>query len=163
MTRCTDRLRARLTSPVRIFVIPLVALYIMLTGCWKEPGKFNWGNAPGAEQYERLMWQAIREKDWAEVEHHLAPTFVGVGAEGKQFDVPGWLGYWKGLQVSNFSIGELAVAANGPDMVVTYDLQLNGASAPASPLRVVSVWQQVKKGWILISQSEIPVKAAGSN
>ena len=138
----------------------VLAVALLLSGCWKDSSKFNWANAPGAEQYERLVWQAIREKEWNEVEHHLAPTFVAVGADGKQFDGPGWLGYCKGLQVKDFAIGDLAVAPNGPDMVVTYDLRLNGATLAASELRVVSVWQQVKKGWILISHTETPVKSS---
>lgn len=148
---------------MRLLITCQFIVMLLLSGCWKEPGKFNWANAAGAEQYERLMWQAIREKQWAEVENHLAPTFVGVGGEGRQFDRPGWIGYYKGLQITDFSIGELTVAPNGADMVVTYDLHLHGAALPASEFRVISVWQQVKKGWILISQSQTPVKAAVGN
>lgn len=144
---------------MRFCTFCFLILAFLLSGCWKEPGKFNWGNAPGAEQYERLMWQAVREKEWSEVEHHLAPTFVGVGADGKQFDGPGWIGYCKQMQITDFSIGELTVAPNGADMVVTYDLHLNAAQLPANEFRAVSVWQQVKKGWILISHSETPVKS----
>jgi hypothetical protein len=105
------------------------------------------------------MWQAIQEKEWQQVQSHLAPTFVGVAPDGRNFDVLGWVGYWKELQVSSFSVGELTVTADGPDMVVTYTLNLSGTAAPPGTLRVVSVWQQVKRGWILISQSETPVKS----
>ena len=133
---------------------------LVLTGCWGEPGKFDWKNAPGAEQYERLMWQAIREKEWQDVQGHLAPAFVGVAADGRNFDGSGWVAYWKSVQLSDFSLGELAVTPNGADMVVTYSLNLNGSAVPPGPLRVVSVWQQVKRGWVLISQSETPVKSS---
>src|SRR5438477_3190330 len=53
------------------------------TGCWKQPSHFNWKNAPGAGHYENLMWQAVREKDWMEVQQHLSPAFVGVTADGR--------------------------------------------------------------------------------
>jgi hypothetical protein len=159
MIRCArgphHRVSSRLNSPL-IFTL---LLCVTLAGCWSEPGKFNWKNAPGAEQYEKLMWQAIREKQWQDVQGHLAPAFVGVASDGRNFDGSGWLGYWKGVQLSDFSLGELAVTPNGADMVVTYSLNLNGGAAPPGPLRVVSVWQQVKRGWVLISQTETPVKS----
>lgn len=107
------------------------------------------------------MWQAIREKAWNEVDHHLAPAFVGVNASGQKFDNVGWLEYWKGAPVSDVSLGEVTVEPNGPDMVVTYELHLAGASAAAasgSSVRVVSVWQQLKKGWVLTAESLTPIK-----
>lgn len=106
------------------------------------------------------MWQAVQKKEWNEVQHHLAPLFVGVSASGQKFDGPGWLEYWKAAQVKDFSLGDLALQPDGPDMVVAYTLRLSGASGatvPGGELRVISVWQQLKSGWVLISQSETPV------
>ena len=103
------------------------------------------------------MWQAIRDKEWNEVEHHLAPAFVGVNAAGQKLDHAGWVEYWKGSQVTDFSLGELTVQPNGPDMIVTYDLRLNGPG-PEGGVRVVSVWQQLKKGWVLTAQTNTPVR-----
>lgn len=146
---------------LRWFAIPALLLSLSLYGCWKEPGKYNWNNAPGAEQDERLMWQAIREKAWNEVDHHLAPAFVGVNAGGQKFDRTGWLEYWKSAAVTDLSLGEVTVEPEGPDMLVTYDLHLAGASAASassSNVRVVSVWQQLKKGWVLTAQSLTPIK-----
>ena len=96
-----------------------------------------------------------------EVDHHLAPAFVGVNASGQKFDRTGWLEYWKSAAVTDLSLGELTVEPEGPDMVVTYELHLAGASAASassSSVRVVSVWQQLKKGWVLIAQSLTPIK-----
>jgi hypothetical protein len=132
---------------------------LVLGGCWKQPRKFTWENAPGAEQYERLMWQSVRSKQWLDVEHHLAPMFVGAGADGRKFDAAGWVEYWKGLQISDFSMDDVTVAPNGVDMVVTYDLHLTGTSIPSPNLRVISVWQQLKNGWVLISHSETPIRS----
>jgi ketosteroid isomerase-like protein len=100
-----------------------------------------------------LKWQAIRDKDWKEVEYCLAPTFVGVNAEGQALDRAGWIDYWKSAQIKEFSLGEVSVHPAGPDMVVTFVLHLSGAVAgrsfPRRALRFVSAWQQVKSGWTL--------------
>lgn len=146
---------------LRWFAIPALLLSLSLCGCWKEPGKYNWNNAPGAEQDERLMWQAIREKAWNEVDHHLAPAFVGVNASGQKFDRAGWLEYWKNVPVTDLSLGGVTVEPDGPDMLVTYELHLAGAASAAasgSNVRVVSVWQQLKKGWVLTAQSLTPIR-----
>lgn len=117
-----------------------------------QSGKSTWKNATGAEQHERLLWQSIHDKQWNEVEHHLAPTFVGVVANGQRFDRAGWMDYWKAHVATDFSLGEFNVQPNGADMVVTYQMNFGGSGA-----QVLSVWQQLKSGWVLISQAITPV------
>jgi hypothetical protein len=142
-------------------LIAIVAFALLLSGCAGEPKHPTWTNATGAEQHERLMWKAVQEKSWADFEHHLSATFVGVNAEGKLFDRAGWLEQWKNAPVQDFSLGELQVQPEGPDMKVTYTLQIQAAgTAPAQSagLQVVSVWQQVKKGWVLSATSMTPIQ-----
>lgn len=149
-------LMQRLTS---ILILSLSSLIV--SGCFREPSKPSWSTASGAEQYERLMWQAIRGQDWREVEYHLAPAFAGVNAAGQRFDRSGWMEYRKANRITDFSLGEVTVQPNGPDMVLTYNLGLtfsSNATAPVGELSIMSVWQQVKGGWVLISQSETPVR-----
>jgi hypothetical protein len=131
---------------------------LALLGCTigGQPKHPNWKNATGAEQYERLMWQAIREKDWKEVGYRLAPVFAGVNASGQLLDRTGWVDYWKAAPVTDFSLAEVLVHPNGSDMTVTYVLHLNGT--PGAGLRVVSVWQQVKGGWILTATTHTPIQ-----
>jgi hypothetical protein len=118
----------------------------------------SWKNATGAEQYERLMWQSIRDKDWKEVEYRLAPTFVGVTAGGQALDRTAWLAYWKSVPIKDFSLGEVSVQPQGADMTVTYIFHSGGTpGAAGGGLRVVSVWQQVKNGWILTTTSMTPI------
>ncbi|HLJ90982.1 MAG TPA: nuclear transport factor 2 family protein [Candidatus Angelobacter sp.] len=131
-----------------------------LIGCGGK-SSHSWSGATGAEQFERLMWQAIQKKDWNEVQAHLAPIFVGVNTSGQSFGREDWVERWKAAQVQDFSMGEATVHPNGADMVVTYTLHLNWGDAghpfPANGARVVSVWQQLKKGWALTAQSATPI------
>jgi hypothetical protein len=145
-------------------VVILISLFFLnIAGCTigREPKHPNWKNATGAEQYERLMWQDIRKKDWQDVEYHLAPTFVGVNAQGRALDREGWVEYWKSADIKEVSLGEFSVQPSGTHMVVTFVLHLVGTAAgrpfPQDGLRVISVWQQVKSGWILTATSCVPV------
>ncbi len=160
MTALPTRTQRNL-APLCSFVSSVV-VFLFLSGCaGGEPKHPTWKSATGAEQYERLMWQAIRDKGWKEVEYHLAPTFVGVSAEGQALDRAGWIEYWKSAQIKEFSLGEVSVHPAGTDMVVTFVLHLSGAAAgrsfPQRGLRLVSVWQQLKSGWTLTATSAVPV------
>jgi hypothetical protein len=144
------------------FVSFVVGLCFLAAGCAGESKHPIWNNATGAEQHERLMWQAIRDKDWANVERHLSATFIGVNSDGQMFDRAGWLQQWKSVTVGEFSLGELQVQPEGPDMKVTYIFQLQAAGTGASSAagqRVVSVWQQVKAGWVLSATSLTPIQS----
>jgi hypothetical protein len=144
--------------PLCSFVSFVVILYFLLAGCAGEPKHPTWDISTGVEQHERLMWKAIQEKDWASVERRSSATFVGVTTNGQMFDRAGWLQYWKSEPVREFSLGELQVQPEGPDMKVTYILQMQGAgNAAATGLRVVSVWQQLKRGWMLSAISITPI------
>jgi ketosteroid isomerase-like protein len=125
------------------------------------PKHVNWSNATGAEQYERLMWQAIRDKDWKAVEYRLSPTFIGTTPGGQALERNAWVEQWKGAPVADFSLGEVTVQPSGHDMVVTYVLTLTGTpktAQPAPALRVISVWQAVKSGWVLTASSMTPIR-----
>src|SRR4051794_16685427 len=116
----------------------------LAAGCAGAPKHHTWGTATGAEQHERLMWQAVCDKDWANFERRLSATFVGVNADGQMFDRAGWLAYWKGAELKEAVLGDISVQPEGPDMKVAYTLNFRAplaGSASATGLRVVSVWQ----------------------
>lgn len=143
-------------QPLRSFVSFVVGLSILLAGCAGEPKHPTWKNATGAEQHERLMWQSIHDKDWANVERHLSPTFTGVTADGQMFDRAGWLEHWQSASMREFSLGEVQVHPEGVDMKVTYIFHVQTSTpGSASPegFRVISVWQEVKRGWMLSAMS----------
>jgi ketosteroid isomerase-like protein len=157
---CLIKTRNRQKFSPWSFVCFVVGLCFLAAGCAGTPKHPTWANATGAEQHERLMWQAIRDKDWANVESHLSPTFIGVNTDGQMFDRDGWLQHWKSAQAIEFSLGELQVQPEGHDMKVTYifHIQAGGSSsAPAGGLRVVSVWQQIKARWVLTATSITPI------
>jgi len=157
-------------------VVTLLSIFF-LAGCAGEPKHPTWNNSTGSEQHERLMWQAIKGQQWMDVESHLAPTFVGVDAAGRKYDRAAWLAYWKSSSLGEYSLGELTVDPAGTDMVISYILVLNSKTAgdpkaggnsgggdnnfgSNQSLRVVSVWQQVKNGWMLTAMSLTPIKPA---
>ncbi|HEX4603073.1 MAG TPA: nuclear transport factor 2 family protein [Candidatus Angelobacter sp.] len=146
--------------PLCVLVSFVVGLCFLLAGCAGEPKHPGWNISTGTEHHERLIWKAMQEKDWANVERRISATFVGVTADGQMFDRAAWLQHWKTSPVGEFSLGEMQVMPEGPDMKVTYILHLQTAGASAAPaagLRVVSVWQQLKKGWILSATSITPI------
>jgi uncharacterized protein DUF4440 len=160
MPRFTKGENRRLSS-LCSFVSFVVGLCILLSGCAGAPKHPTWKNATGAEQHERLMWQAIHDKDWVNVEGHLSPTFTGVTADGKMFDRAGWMEQWKNSEVREFSLGEVQTQPEGTDMKVTYIFRLPTSAKPlltSSGLRVVSVWQEVKSRWMLTATSMTPIQ-----
>lgn len=128
---------------------------VILAGCTLGEQKQStaWSNATGAEQFERLLWQEIKAKNWKEVERRLAPAFVETTAGGVR-DRGQALERLKSLDLADYSLGDLEVRPEGNDMVVAYAITLRAASGGQSTLRVMTVWQQVKGGWIAIAHSE---------
>jgi Domain of unknown function (DUF4440) len=140
----------------------MVILVSLLAGCAGEPKHPKWSNATGAEQHERLMWQAVRDKDWSNFERRLSPTFIGVNADGQTLDRAGWLALWKGVQVKEVVLGDFLVQPEGADMKMTYVIHFQASgSALSEPagLRVLSVWQQAKRGWMLTATSITPIRS----
>jgi Domain of unknown function (DUF4440) len=148
---------------MRQLLVSALLISLILSGCsaWNQPKNPDWTSATATEHLERLMWKAIRDKDWPQVERHLAAVFVGVGPRGETLDHATWMEYWKKAQVQDFSLGEVNTQPNGADMVATYVLHFNATDAnqsiPAKGLRVISVWQELKGGWVLTSQSATPI------
>jgi len=148
---------------MRLLPFSAVLILLVLFGCnvWNQPKNLDWKNATGTEQLERLLWKAIHDKDWPQVESHLAPGFVGVGPRGETLDRAAWTEYWKKAQIQEFSLGEVNTQAGGVDMVATYVLHFNGTDASVTVsskgFRIVSVWQELKGGWVLTSQSATPI------
>src|SRR5262249_2331992 len=145
-------------------------------GCtmWKEKPT-AWSSATGAEQFERLFWQDVKDKNWTDVEAHLASSYV-YQSSGALRDHDAALEHWKKLEIADYVLGNVEVhlgglPPKGPDgcnckmeepqsytIVVTYTMDLKGTyegqPLELSHVRMMSVWQQQKKGWETIAHAD---------
>jgi hypothetical protein len=113
-----------------------------------------------AEQYERIFWSAVKAKNWQQVTALLGPN-VMYGVGGKVLSNDQVVPYLKAANIAEFTISGMVVKPNGPDMTLSYALQLSGAGGPVQTFTAVSVWQQVAQGWILIVHTEQPQTPSG--
>lgn len=141
--------------PSRAGILLALLLVFGLSGCtmWEQKQTSAWSNATGAEQFERLLWQEVKAKNWVRVERHLSPTFVEVTAGGTR-DREQSLERLKALDLADYSLGELSVRPSGEDMVVAYTITLRATSGAETTLRMMTVWQAIKGGWTAVAHSE---------
>jgi hypothetical protein len=137
----------------------LVSLALPLASCWNEKQPATWKMATGPEALEKLMWDEIKAKNWAEIERHIGPTFAGVGPRGG-IDRAAFMEHAKQFEIDDFALGNVDSKPNGNDVMVTYDItihgRLGGQPLPATPFHMMSVWQQVKGGWIEVAHATVP-------
>ena len=142
--------------PRNALTLLVAGLLLGLASCtmWEQKQQPSaWSNATGAEQFERLLWQEVKAGNWNEVERRLAPTFVEVTSAGVR-DRAQAIERLKSLSLADYSLGDLEVRPAGNDMVVAYAMTLRASSGGETTLRMMTVWQQVKGGWIAIAHSE---------
>ncbi len=138
---------------------------ISLPACTIYPDKpaRAFEEATGGEGLEKLFWKNVQAANWVAVDRSLASNYAGVSTVGR-LDRAAALEQYKTLQLKDFSVGDLQTELNGPTIVVTYMITLNGTRSssstggaaqalPSSPQRMMTVWQQQKKGWIVIAHS----------
>ena len=130
---------------------------VAMSGCTiygeKKPPTLK--STTSAEQYERIFWSAVKAKNWLQVTGLLGAN-VTYGVGGKVLSKEQVVPYLQAANIADFTISGLVVKPNGPDMTVSYTLQLSAAGGPVQTLTAVSVWQQVAQGSILIVHSEQP-------
>jgi hypothetical protein len=112
--------------------------------------------ATGGEGFERMFWKNVAAANWTEVERALASNYAGETASGT-LDRAATLEQYRQWQLKEYSIGDLKTEMNGNTFVVTYTITLNGTAGsqtfPSTPLRMMTVWQQEKAGWVAIAHS----------
>jgi hypothetical protein len=126
-----------------------------LSGCTifgeKKPPTLK--STTSAEQYERIFWSSIKAKNWQPVPGLLAAN-VMFNVGGKVLSKGQVVPYLQGANITDFNISGMVVKPNGPDMTLSYTLQLSPAGGPVQTYTAISVWQQVAQGWILIVHTE---------
>lgn len=142
-------------------VVFAACVLFMLSGCtaWSPPKKSSWQNATGIEQFERLWWSAAKEKDWTEVERHLASSYVVI-SPGGTFDRDAALAQIKQTDIDDFSIGDVSIQPSGDTTVITYTMTMrgrhNGQPFQFNGDHMMTVWQQQKRGWVEVAHAHSP-------
>lgn len=141
----------------KIWITTVLAAVMSLSGCTiygvKNPPTLK--SSTSAEQYERILWTSVKEKKWLAVPGMLGAN-VMYSAGGKVLSKDQVQPYLQGLKLSDFNISQMVVKPNGPDMSLSYTLQISSAGGSPQTYTALSVWQQVGSGWILIAHSEQP-------
>jgi hypothetical protein len=137
----------------------VLCLSLLTTSCWEEKQPPTWRMATGPEAYEKLFWDEVKAKNWTQVEGRLGATFVAIDSEGRH-DRAETMALFRELDLQDFSLGEMKSEPNGSDMMVTYTIVMQGSykgqPLPNTPLRMLTVWQQVKGGWIAVAHADVP-------
>jgi hypothetical protein len=137
------------------------ALLAICTGCtfYSEKPKPAWDTATSAEQHERLFWEAVKAKNWAGVEAHLAGTVVTEAPDAVR-NKQQTMEHIRQLNLTDYSLGDVQTETNGGDLIITYTITVHGSVAgkplPDRPMRMMSVWQPLKRGMVMIAHTSMP-------
>ena len=141
-----------------IFV--LLSALLLLPGCtmWREhPGSSKWTDATGGEGLERSFWRQVKDKRWNELEHHLAGNYIVVSPEQGRLDKAAALAHLQQLQLDDYTLGDVQTELNSDTFVVSYTIAMRGTIGgqllPSEPVRMMTVWQKQKAGWMAIAHS----------
>lgn len=135
----------------------LILLLATCAACTMYGGKkrHGWSGATGGEDLERQFWADVKSKNFTELEKHMAVSWVYLSSAGP-LDRAATLERMRQTPVFDYSLGDFKVTPNGPDMVVTYTALVQGENGTsAKPVRMMTVWQRVEKGWMAIAHAEI--------
>lgn len=139
----------------------LVLAMLLTAACTIAPetARPNWTMATSGEQYERLFWDAVKAKDWRNVESHLSGTFVEESPGGAR-NKEQLMEHLRKLDLTDYSLGEVQSETAGADIIVTYVFTgrgtIGGKPFPEQSMRMMTVWQQVKKGMMMTAHATIP-------
>jgi hypothetical protein len=136
---------------------------MLLSSCtmWAPPKHATWKNTTSVEEMERLYWQAIKDKDWVNVEAHTASNYRHASAGG-YYDRQQILDTYKKIALIDYSLGDFEVADHAGTTIVTYNavvtFELDGVRKGPMKYRNMSVWQQQKDGWQMIAGTAFPAQ-----
>jgi hypothetical protein len=148
---------------LRFFAAPLAfVLGLSVVGCtiFPEQKPPTLKNTTSAEQYERILWQTVQKQQWNKLPPLLSTTTVW-HVDGKLLGSDQVVPYLQSLNLKDAIVRDVSVKPNGPDMTVTYTVQISGANGAPQNFSAFSVWQQMKGGsYIMIAHSQQPQAGA---
>ena len=144
----------------RLTIFVLLAATLLFQACtlWHEhPGSSKWTDATGGEALERSFWKEVKNKRWSELEHHIASNYVAISPQGGRLDKAAALAQIQRLHLDDYTLGDVQGEMNSDTFVVTYTVAMHGTFGgqplPIEPLRMMTVWQKEKAGWMAIAHS----------
>jgi hypothetical protein len=150
---------------VKTLLMPLAMCVVLLAGSactfYKDVPARSMAEATGGEGLERVFWKNVQSANWTEVERALASNYAGVTPAGT-LDRSATIAQYRNWQLKDYAIGDLQTELNGSTIVVTYTVTLNGTIGngtgspqplPSGTQHMMTVWQQEKKGWLIIAHS----------
>ena len=140
---------------LRIAILMGACASLVACTVWRERPSNHIGQATGAEALERTFWNEVKIRHWTELEQHFAINYVGDTPEGKE-DRAAAVQRFQRMTLRDFSLTDMQTELNGTTFIVNYSLTLQGeldGRPLASPLRVMTVWQHEKSGWIIIGRA----------
>jgi len=134
--------------------------FVACTVYGEHPAR-SYGEATGGESLERIFWKNVAAGNWTEVERALASNYLAITPSGT-LDRAAALDEYRRWNVKDYALGDLKTEMNGDTIVVTYTITFKGgAQAPAGPRPAMTVWQQQKRGWIIIAQNLVGKSSPG--
>lgn len=141
-------------------MLMLLSVLAFLPGCtlYGERKVVNhWADATGGIGFERSFWEDVKDKNWNQLSGHVAGNYLAITSQGTM-DRAAALERLQHMNLKSYSLANVKAELNGNTFVVTYQLTLEGTSddKPISPdpMRMMTVWQQQKRGWVAIARSE---------
>jgi ketosteroid isomerase-like protein len=146
----------------------LITTCLLLAGCtvWGERPANHISEATGPAALERTFWNDVKAKNWTEIERHIAINYVGDTPDGKE-DRASAVQRLQRMTLQDFSITDIQTELNGSTFIVNYSLTLQGQAdgrpLSSSPIRMMTIWQHQKSGWIMIGRSTLNRTTSGLN
>ena len=143
-------------------VFPLLIATFVLSACtvYGEHPVQAFGDATGGIGFEQSFWRDIKNRDWRDLDRHVAANFVYATPAGR-LERAAAIEEIQKMQVLDYSLGNLESEMNGDTFVVTYTIILHGSAGvqgfPSGAQQRMTVWQHQKSGWVAIAHSVLGV------
>jgi hypothetical protein len=145
---------------IRFVSLLAIASLLTLPACtkWGEKSHPNWREATSGEHLVNLFWTEVKAKNWTGLEAHVGAEFMGISPD-KAMDRAALMEHLKGIDLQSFQIGEVETRPAGKDLLVSYIITARGSHGgqpiPEMPIRMMSVWQELGHGWVLVAHSDV--------